>query len=260
MIFQTKDRQICEMHLRAAREQGWSEKPAGELIVAAGSIFLGAPYAAGTLEREGPEELVINLCAFDCVTFIENAVVMAGLIRAGKTAFEDYAASLERIRYRDGRLSGYPSRLHYFSDWLYDNERRGIVRDITQALGGTPFRKTFHALTDRRDQIPQLREAAALRRLRSAEAACSRRTLHRIPKAVLHGFEKIENGDIIAVATDAEGIDISHTGIAVRRPHGLHLLHASSASGKVVLSAETLYRYLMSCRLHTGILVGRMAD
>ncbi|MBN2437106.1 MAG: DUF1460 domain-containing protein [Deltaproteobacteria bacterium] len=258
MIFLPEDRKICEMHLKAARERGWSGKPAGELVVAAGSAFLGAPYAAGTLERKGPEELVINLRAFDCVTFVENAVVLAGLIRAGRTAFQDYAAALQRIRYRGGRCCGYPSRLHYFTDWLRDNGRKGIVRDITRELGGIPFRKAFHALTDRREEIPPLGDAAAFCRVRSVEAACSRRTLYRIPKARLKGFSGIENGDIIAVATDAEGIDVSHTGIAVRGPRGLHLLHASGAAGKVVLSSETLYRYLISRRSRTGILAGRV--
>jgi hypothetical protein len=258
LIYLPKDREICETHLKAARERGWSEKPAGELVAAAGIAFLGTAYAAGTLERKGPEELVINLRAFDCVTFVENAVVLAGLIRAGRTDFTDYAAALERIRYRGGRLNGYPSRLHYFSDWLCDNGRRGVIREITRELGGTPFRKTFHALTDRREEIPPLWDAAAFRRMRDVEAACSRRTLYRIPKAGLKGFKGIENGDIIAVATDAEGIDVSHTGIAVRGPRGLHLLHASGDAGKVVLSAETLYCYLLSRRSRTGILVGRV--
>jgi len=258
LIFLPQDREIIESHLKAARKQGWSEKPAGELVAAVGSVFLGAPYAAGTLEREGPEELVINLHAFDCVTFVENAVVLAGLIRAGKTGFEDYAAALERIRYRGGRRNGYPSRLHYFSDWLRDNGRRGIVREITRTLGGTPFRKPFHALTDRRKEIPSLWDAAAFRRMRRVEAACSRRMLYHIPKAYIKGFAEIETGDIIAVATDAEGIDVSHTGIAIRGARGLHLLHASSASEKVVLSSATLYRYLMSRRSRTGILVGRV--
>jgi hypothetical protein len=180
------------------------------------------------------------------------------MIRAEKTAFGDYAAALERIRYRGGRRDGYPSRLHYFTDWLRDNGRKSVIREITRELGGIPFRKAFHELTDHREEHPPLRAAAAFRRMRIVEAACSRRTLHCVPKADLPGIEKrIENGDIIAIATDSDGIDVSHTGIAVRGPRGLHLLHASSAAGKVVLSDETLYRYLISRRSRTGIIVGR---
>lgn len=253
-----EDREIFKALLEKARQRGDSARSVGDLIVEVGLHFLGAPYEAGTLERKGPEGLVVNLRAFDCVTFVENAVVLADMIRAGKTAFRDYAAALERIRYRGGRRDGYPSRLHYFTDWLRDNGRKGVIREITRELGGIPFRKAFHELTDHREEHSPLRAAAAFRRMRTVEAACSRRTLHCVPKAGLPGIEKrIENGDIIAVATDADGIDVIHTGIAVRSPRGLHLLHASSAAGKAVLSDETLYRYLISRRSRTGIIVGR---
>ena len=261
VIFLPEDREICEALLEKARERGDSARSVGDLIVEVGRHFLGAPYEAETLEREGPEELVINLRAFDCVTFVENAVVLAGLIRAGKTAFGDYTAALEQIRYRGGRQDGYPSRLHYFTDWLRDNGRKGVIREITRDLGGIPFRKAFHELTDHREEHPPLRAAAAFRRMRIVETACSRRTLHCIPKADLPGMEKrTENGDIIAVATDADGIDVSHAGIAVHGPRGLHLLHASSRAGKVVLSDITLYRYLRARRSRTGIIVGRATD
>jgi hypothetical protein len=253
-----EDREICKALLEKARQRGDAARPVGDLIVEVGLHFLGAPYEAGTLEQKGHEGLVVNLRAFDCVTFIESAVVLAGMIRAGKTAFRDYAAALERIRYRGGRRDGYPSRLHYFTDWLRDNGRKDIIREITRELGGTPFRKAFHELTDHREEHPLLRSAAAFRRMRIVEAACSRRTLHLVPKADLPGIEnRIENGDMIAVVTDKDGIDVSHTGIAVRGPRGLHLLHASSAAGKVILSDETLYRYLISGRSRTGIIVGR---
>ena len=258
VIFLPEDREICKALLEKARERGDSARSVGDLIVEVGLHFLGAPYEAGTLEQKGPERLVVNLRAFDCVTFVENVVALAGMIRAGKTAFGDYAAALERIRYRGGRRDGYPSRLHYFTDWLRDNGRKGVIREITRELGGIPFRKAFHELTDHREEHPPLRAAAAFRRMRIVEAACSRRTLHCVPKADLPGIEKrIENGDIIAVVTDADGIDVSHTGIAVRLRGRLHFLHASSRAGKVVLSDITLHRYLQARRARTGIIVGR---
>jgi len=261
LIFLPKDREICEALLRSDYERGDDAVPLPELIVAVGRNFLDAPYAAETLEREGPEELVINLRAFDCVTFVENVIVLAGLIRAGKTGFADFAAALERIRYRGGHRNGYPSRLHYFTDWLWDNGRRGIVRDITRELGGIPFRKPFHALTDRREEHPALKDAAVLRRMRIVEAACSRRMQCHIVKADLNQVaEGIADGDIIAITTDEKGLDVSHTGIAVHVQGRLRLLHASGAAGKVVLSDSPLDRYLLSRRTRTGIIVGRVMD
>jgi hypothetical protein len=259
LIFLPEDREICEAILQSAHEGGDHAGSIPKLIVRIGFRLLGAPYQAETLEREGMEELVINLRAFDCVTFVENVVVLAGLIRAGKIAFQDYAAALERIRYRDGRRNGYPSRLHYFTDWLRNNDRKGVVRDITAEIGGHPFRKPFHTLTDRRGEHPALEDPAAFRRMRIVEAACSRRTFHYIPKIDVQGMEgRIEDGDIVAITTDADGIDVGHVGIAVRVRRGLRLLHASSQAGKVVLSDATLCRYLRVKRSRTGIIVGRM--
>jgi hypothetical protein len=261
LIFLPEDRGICETLLRSAKERGDSAKPLCELIVETGVRFLGAPYEAETLEREGPEELVINLRAFDCVTFVENAVVLAGLIRTGKAVFQDYAAALGRIRYRGGRRRGYPSRLHYFTDWLGDNGRKGIVHDITRELGGIPFRKPIHALTDGREEHPPLKDAVAFRRMRIIEAACSRRMQCHIAKADLkRAAEGIADGDIIGVTTDKQGLDVSHTGIAVHLRGRLHLLHASRKAGKVVLSDVNLDRYLLSQRARTGIIVGRTVD
>ena len=186
MIHLPEDREICEELLRSAWERGDRAKPLAEIVVETGQRFLGAPYEPATLEREGPEELVVNLRAFDCVTFVENAIVLAGLIRAGKTGFADYLAALERIRYRRGRLDGYASRLHYFTDWLYDNGRKGIVRDVTRAIGGVPFRKAFHYLTDRREDHPALKDPATFRRLRLIEGTCSRRSAFLHPESRSH--------------------------------------------------------------------------
>lgn len=259
MIFLPEDREICEALLRSLYQSGKQACSIPEMIVKAGFRFLDAPYQEGTLERDGTEELVVNLRTFDCVTLVESAIVLANLGLAGKTSFQDFAAALERIRYRGGCRNGYPSRLHYFTDWLLDNGRRGILREITRELGGTPFRKDFHALTDRRGEIPALQDASAFRRMRIVEAACSHRTLHHIPKARVREMEnRIESGDIIAITTDAAGIDVLHVGIAVRVRRGLRLLHASSQAGKVILSDATLRRYLFSHPGRTGILVGRV--
>jgi len=253
-----EDREICEALLAAARRRGDGGAPLSGLIASVGRHFLGAPYEAGTLERKGPEELVVNLRAFDCVTLVESVIALAGLIGAGMTGFADFTAALTRIRYRGGRLNGYASRLHYFTDWLCDNGRKGIVRDITGEIGGIPLRKSFHSLTDRRGEQPALDNAATFRRMRIVEAACSRRTLPYIPKRAFREAEcRIEEGDIIAITTDGDGIDVSHTGIAIRVHRSLRLLHASSRAGKVVLSDATLCGYLQARRSRTGIIVGR---
>lgn len=261
MIYSREDQRLCKAILTAAKERGDAGRPFSELIPAVGRHFLGAPYEAGTLEREGPEELIVNLRAFDCVTFVENVLVLAGLIRLGKTAFADFTAALERIRYRRGRCDGYASRLHYFTDWICDNSRKRLVRDMTREIGGIPFRKAFHRLSDHREDHPGLDDPAAFRRLRISEGACARRTLYFVPRAFLEASAgRLAEGDIIAVTTDERGLDVSHAGLAVRLGDRLHLLHASSAAGKVLQSDLVLGRYLLAKRSRTGIIVCRAIE
>ena len=121
-----------------------------------GKYFLGFPYAKNTLERQGRETLVINLREFDCFTFVENVVALAGMVQKGKAHFRGYAAQLKKIRYRHGISKGYTSRLHYFSDWLYDNEQKGILKNVTRRSGGEPFRKNFNFMTRHREEYPAL--------------------------------------------------------------------------------------------------------
>jgi hypothetical protein len=67
----------------------------------------------------------------------------------------------------------------------------------------------------------------------------------------------IKNGDIIALTTAIPGLDITHTGIAIREKDGrIHLLHASS-SGMVEISELPLADYLKKIKKNTGIMVAR---
>lgn len=244
--------------LRDAKAQGLEARPLAELAAWAGLRFLGAPYQASPLDREGEERLIVCLQRFDCLTFIESALAFALVIRRGSADFADYTAALTRIRYRRGRCNGYPSRLHYFSDWLFDNGRKGIVRDITAGLGGVPYHKRFHALTDRRASLPGLADPAAYRRMRTIEGICSRRPLSRLPRENRAALEQgIATGDLVAIATDQEGIDVIHVGIALREGAALRLLHASIQAGKVVLTEGNLSDYLGEKPTRTGVIVGR---
>ena len=253
------DIKIIQDLLRPGRWEGQTLKSSGELALTVGAYFLKTPYVAGTLEQEKGESLQINLRQLDCFTFVENTMALARLIRLGKSSFADFAASLEAIRYRKGLLDGYSSRLHYFSDWLYDNQKKGWIKDITKEIGGEPFRKQFSFMTANRDKYPALQCPDTYRRMLAVEKACSERSLYHLLKARLRTCtDKIRNGDLIAVTTDIEGLDVVHAGIAVKIKKSLHLLHASQRAGKVVISGETLYRYLAQCKSRQGIMVARI--
>jgi hypothetical protein len=234
---------------------------AGEWMLSLGRYFLGTPYAAGTLEKEGPETLVINLRQFDCFTFVENIIALTRLLPSGHVSFDRDQETLTSIRYRRGRLDGYASRLHYFSDWLFDNQRKGIVKNISRALDGQPFSKKIDFMTGRPDQCPALTDRDLYRQMQAVERRIQKRAVYYIPKASVITIEnQIADGDLIAVTPHTEGLDVVHVGIAVHVKQKLHLLHASSHAGRVIISTETLDRYLDESKNRTGIMAARVVD
>jgi len=254
-----QDRSIFEEVIRLSDQREVSEATPGQVVLKIGKFFLGAPYRVGLLETKGTEHLVVNLRGFDCVTFVENAVALAQCVRFRQNSFEPFRRLLQKIRYREGRLQGYPSRLHYFCDWIYDNQKKGIVRDVTAEIGGSPWRKTLAFMTTHPELYPPFRNTANLRRMKAIERTISRRSLFFIPKKALRRLEhRIREGDLVAITTNAEGLDVQHVGIAARLKNHIHLLNASSAEGKVVLSRQTLYRYLMERKARSGIMVVRI--
>ena len=54
------------------------------------------------------------------------------------------------MRYRGGERRGYTSRLHYFSEWISDGERRGLVRDRGAELGGVEDARPLRFMTGHR--------------------------------------------------------------------------------------------------------------
>ena len=147
MNHQRKDQRIFRELIRFLEGRKSSTTSPDQLVLEVGKFFLGKPYVVGTLETKGGEHLVINLREFDCVTFVENVIALARCVKSRQKSFEGFRRLLRKIRYRNGRLQGYASRLHYFSDWIHDNQKKGIVRNVTAEIGGRPFRKTINFMT-----------------------------------------------------------------------------------------------------------------
>jgi hypothetical protein len=256
-----EDRRILERTL-AAREGGETRLDGGGLLARLGLRFLGAPYEAATLEGKGPgEPLVINLRAFDCFTFVESMTALTLAVRSGGAPCDAFAGWLERLRYRRGIRRGYASRLHYFTDWLGDNRRLGVLRDVTRELGGLPDRRAVRFMTDHPGMYPPLADAAQRAEVRRAERNLSRRLRYRLPSDMLGEVEtRFRDGDIIGIAAARPGLDVIHAGLAVRKDGRVHLLHASGPAGGVVLTEEPLCRYVAGRRDAAGIVAGRLKD
>ena len=225
-----------------------------------GKQFIGSAYEANTLDQSGHELLVCNLKTFDCVTFVENVLALARCIKQNRHSYDSYQQELQTIRYRHGTIVGYASRLHYFSDWIYDNERKGIIVDVTKRIGGIPYRKHIDFMTSHRSSYPSLADDSVFQQLSTCEDSINARPMWYIPKSTVRELQKkISTGDIIAITTANEGLDISHTGIAIRLADGtLHFLHAADVGATVTISKETLAEYLQHHAGQTGIIVLRV--
>ncbi|MEJ2583528.1 MAG: DUF1460 domain-containing protein [Robiginitalea sp.] len=238
--------------------QALSGDAMGATMVAVGAKFLGTPYVASTLELDGQEKLVVNFRGLDCTTFVENVLAISRLKHEGKADWESYLNTLEKIRYRQGTLQGYPSRLHYFTDWIRDNEQKGLVKDVTRQIGGVSAEKEINFMGTHPELYPALGREGNLEQIRRVETSLSINPLFVLPaKEVAKQEESLQDGDIIALATEIKGLDVTHTGIAVTGKDGrIHLLHAST-EGAVMITKAPLSEYLKKIHKNTGIIVVR---
>ncbi|HSW55526.1 MAG TPA: N-acetylmuramoyl-L-alanine amidase-like domain-containing protein [Ignavibacteriaceae bacterium] len=262
-IFSESDVEICNAKFELAVEKNLAEKPIGDVIAEVGKSFIGTDYLSYGLEKDGDEQLVINLTGLDCTTFLENSLVLARCIKTSKISFEDYLNNLQFIRYRNGVIDQYPSRLHYFSDWIYANAKKGIVEDVTEEIGGQKIKFKLDFMSTHPDSYKHLRENPDfIPIIKKQEKEISCREYYFIPKEDLNSKEEfIQNGDLLAITTTVEGLDIGHIGIAVKMDDGrIHLLHAPTENTEVQITEQPLSDYLMKYKRHSGVIVLRALE
>jgi hypothetical protein len=259
-VYSDKDVEICNNTFSFAAEENLETKSIGDVITEVGKQFIGTDYEAFALEKEGEEQLVVNLTGLDCTTFLENSLVFSRLIKSGKNTFADYQEELINVRYRNSIIEGYPSRLHYFSDWIHHNQRKGIIEDVTKDIGGEKIKFNVNLMSSKPDSYKQLKANPEFAdTLKAQEDEISSREYYYIPKKrVSQVEENIQNGDLLALTTNIKGLDIGHVGIAVRKEDGrIYFMHAPIAGSKVQISENPLPEYLSKIKKHTGIIVLR---
>lgn len=225
--------------------------------------FAGCPYVAGTLVSDDGEWLTVNLDEVDCTTLVDNIMALAFTAGERRTSWRDFIHNLERLRYRGGEMNGYPSRLHYISDWVIDNTHRGNFTEVTADCPLASHEiKTLDFMTANRKLYPALSDSATFARMKEAEIGYRS---HRYPLIKTSNVAKaaktfLRTGDIVALCTGKKGLDVSHMGILFIDEKGVpYLMHASSKAGKVILDTTPLDRYLNQQRL-TGIRVIRLKE
>lgn len=256
---------VCSLQDRKAFESkiedlsSFRSNEFGASMVAIGKTFLGVPYVAKTLEIGNKESLVINLQGLDCTTFVENVLAFNLMIHQQLTDFNSYTENLETIRYKDGTLDGYASRLHYFSEWIANNDQKGLLKDMTAEIGGVESLKEINFMSSHRDLYPYLSNDENYKKIQESEQFLKNQSICILPQDQIEENEHlIRSGDIIAMTTSIKGLDITHTGIATREADGrIHLLHASTGSMEVEVTDLPLSEYLKGVKNNTGIMIAR---
>lgn len=251
---------ICQLLQEGARQ------PSGTcLSLFFANKFLGHPYVAHTLEGNDPEQLVINTRQLDCTTLVENVVALTLCTQRRTLSYFDFKHALVDMRYRRGIIKDYTSRIHYFTEWITENTKAGIVSEVQSPV--PPFSAIQKVNLGYMSQHPQSYDALQnhpefVSIIREMEQAVSGQQFRYIPKSDVKNTQllrqSIKDGDIIAITCKKAGLDIAHLGFAVWQKDGLHLLNASMIHKKVVLEPMTLYQYLHKHPSHTGIRIIRI--
>ena len=227
--------------------------------------FLGLPYIAHTLEINDDERLVVNTRQLDCTTLVENVTALTLCAQRGQYTWRDYLRTLTAMRYRNGKITDYTSRIHYFTEWITANTKEGIVTEIQSP--NPPFSavqqvsvsfmsnhpKSYKALRNHPEYVADIKKM---------EQQVSGQRFRYIPKTAVRNHSQlrkaVKDGDIIAITCRKKGLDIAHLGFAVWKEGKLHLLNASQLRGQVVEEPKILYEYLQEHPTHTGIRIIRI--
>ena len=249
-----EDRALAETVL-AGLKAHVSDEPGAQMVRAAEAL-LGQPYVAGTLEELPEEKLCVYLTRTDCILFVETCL---GLVRTARQEgdFETLASELLQSRYRGGVCSRYEDRLHYTTEWARQGVTRGVLEDMSEALGGVRYDHPVHYMSMHPDAYARMTDVDAIK---AAEGRINAVPSAYIPKSVVKkALGGIRNGDIILFTTTVDGLDVSHCAIAkVDAGKPVRFIHASTGAKKVILEPRTLEEYVTGRKAVTGIQVYRV--
>lgn len=230
----------------------------GALIARAGLVQLGTPYLDRPQE-DAPETLIIELDTLQCLSLVESTVALARCTWLGTRDADCFQREVQRLRYRDGTVNGYASRLHYFADWAQNNVARGHVAELTREAGGASTRVPMDFMTRHPHRYPALVHTEVRDAIRAIETRLSSSELAVVDKrAVTQAQPTIEPGDILAFITSKPGLFVSHTALAVDTANGKdRVLHASSYHKKVIVTPGDVASYVNRRADRLGIMILR---
>ena len=235
------------------------DKPMSELVIKVAKHFLGTPYVAGTLEQE-PERLTVNTRETDCILFVEMCLALSLTAKEAEPTFEKYVDNLRQLRYRNDKVDGYTSRIHYTSEWIIQGELRGIFREVSRECGGSPLDQKFFFMSTHPGSYKQLKDSPKnVEKIRAVEQNLDSWRYWYIPKAELPKYLKnIQTGDIIGFNSATPGLDIAHVAYAYWEGDTLTFIHASYSEKKVVINKTPMVDQLNAIKSQNGVRVIRL--
>ena len=223
--------------------------PVNEAMARLAEFFLGSPYLAMSLDQSSREQLRLDLTQFDCMLFVEQLLAIVSA-----DSFDGFAEQTRRLRYRNGEIS-YCTRQHYFHDWVGSAQRQGVLETSPVWPMQAMRNVSLNFMSSHRDRYPALQSPALFDCIDGLEQG-RRIDQHYLPLAALDdALPSLQSGDIFAVATRVEGLDVSHTGVLVRDGSRLDAIHA--APGRGVMRSRSFTTYLRSVPDAIGAVIVR---
>lgn len=260
-LHKLKFKKQFESIINLVNNHNTSKLSMGEIMQKVAKQFLGSAYEVGLLETLEKEKIFISFNKFDCVLFVETVLAITRNITLNNVEYQTFTKHIQEQRYINGLMNGYCSRLHYFSDWINDNQKRGNVKNITENLGGIKFKKKLNFMSKNRELYPKLASNEVnYKCILERENKINKLVLNYIPNTqVKQIYSKLKPGDIISIATSIDGLDVTHTGLIYQTKEGnIGFIHASPA-GQVTIAGD-LQKYVINVEKSVGIIVARPVD
>ncbi len=232
-----------------------------DFIMATLNRFEGVRYGAGA-NGCSADQLLINTTSFDCVTFIETFLAMAFTtydLRKNPFALEDeifqlFSKYLMLIRYYENKpTDSWDNRINYYTEQLFKLADLGLLVPVTE--NAKRYDKKINYISSHKYKFRGIKN---WQRIRQTERFLTKRPKYYYP---LKDIEKCylpvaREGDIVALTTTVEGLEVSHTGIITLKNGRLYFSHASQKHKKLKMEEDFL-EYLNTRSTITGILVFR---
>lgn len=238
-------------------------KTPNELVAFYAQKLLARPYVAHTLEGN-TEMLTINIDQLDCTTFVETLYALTRTTLNARYSWRDFAFNLENLRYRNGVMTDYSSRLHYISEWIVNNRSRGNLIEVTPDIPTADYlTKSINFMTTHKDSYKSLKDDPEMvEKIRNFEIGYRNHRMPYLKKQWLGRKDvkaALKSGDFVGLVTKIDGLDISHLGIVYKDEKGeIFLLDASMSGGKVQLEKENMFDMLRHSKSNIGLRVFRM--